>query len=245
MLRQAIAVQILEYFDNAFMHALALGLEQAAVGDFVRQRVTKAAHRAREELDFEHQARLPRRRKAAAEIGLLEGRDALQELDRDLAADNRRGLDQRLDLGRKPVDARCDQRFGARRDVDLRIRLAQLIAAEGADQHARLDQRAHHLLDEERIAIGARREERAQAGELGCAAEELTQHGVGELRRKRRELHARRARLPELRQIVPRGDEKEERLARRLAHQAADELERLGVEPVKVFADQYQRLLLA
>ena len=93
--------------------------------------------------------------------------DGLQQGQGDLMANDGRGLQQPLRLGRQPVDARGQDRLHRGRHLDGRQRLRQAVGPRLAHQPLRFHQGVHALLQEERVALGALDQqgfERRQAG---------------------------------------------------------------------------------
>ena len=82
----------------------------------------------------------------------------------ELAPDDGRQL-QRLARGpRQAVDAGEDDVLDGDRDADAVERLPQHDPAVLVPEHAFLEQRAHHLLEEEGVALRARQHARRQLG---------------------------------------------------------------------------------
>ena len=93
--------------------------------------------------------------------------NGLQQGQGHLGADHRSRLEQPLLLRRQSVDARRQDGLHRGRHLNGRQGLRQAIGPALADQHPRLHQGAHALLQEEGIALGARDQElleRRQAG---------------------------------------------------------------------------------
>ena len=108
-------------------------LEQAPVGDLVRERVLEGVLQVREELR-------------------LVVRDRRQERVGHVLADHRGRLQELLLLVRQPVDPRCQDRLHRRRDLQRLHRPCQMVCSPLSYQRSRLHQRPHRLLQEERVA---------------------------------------------------------------------------------------------
>src|ERR1700731_218871 len=136
------------------MQQLAALDQQRVVGDLLRQRV------------LEDVFDLGRGRLFVDELAGLQGRqsrlqfpvhrrsDLPDQRQRRLPAHYGEGLDQLLVLTRQPVDTRGQYPLHGRRQPQLRERARNLDGAV-AYEGALVEQRLHHLLDEEWIALSA------------------------------------------------------------------------------------------
>src|ERR1700730_11016591 len=96
----------------------------------------------------------PQIRKHPLQLCLRLGGYFPDQAKRRLPADHREGLEQFLLLRRKPVDTGGQDALHRRRQTQLRERARHLNRAI-AYQRALVEQRLHHLLHEERIALSA------------------------------------------------------------------------------------------
>jgi hypothetical protein len=68
-------------------------LEQARIGDFVRERVLERVFEVREETRLEDEFAGPQSRQLAMQVLLRHACDGLQEIERDVLPDHRGGLE--------------------------------------------------------------------------------------------------------------------------------------------------------
>ncbi len=94
-------------------------------------------------------------REAAAQILIGTIGDAREERLRHVLADDRGRLQELLVFGLQAVDARGDDRVNRAGYLDPDRVLAEAIGAALADEDPGVDQRAHALFEEERIALRA------------------------------------------------------------------------------------------
>src|ERR1700733_12325289 len=86
---------------------------------------------------------------------------------------NYRSLLQQVLLGGgQRVDTGGEHRLQGGRDLDVRKRPRQAVAAACAREHTSIDQRSHDLLDEERITAGALHQETFQGGQTRVGAQQ-------------------------------------------------------------------------
>src|SRR5262249_51251414 len=116
---------------------------------------------------------------------LGEPRDRAELGQRHVLADDRRGLEQALLLGRKAVDARGED--GLYRPGQLHDRRGprEAIGTALAREHARLRQSAYALLEEEGIALRPRDQEGSERRQLRIGAQKDLDERVGRSGRER------------------------------------------------------------
>ena len=156
-------------------------LEQAAVGDLVREGVLEGVARLGEELRLVEE--LGRLQVCQAVLhGAPRGASAMacSNGEGHLRADDGGRLQEALLLWWQPVDACRQHRLHRGRHLKARQRLRQAIGAALAHQHPGLHQRAHALLQEEGVALGARNQERRERPQAGIVPEQ----GLQERRRR-------------------------------------------------------------
>src|ERR1700730_6861507 len=117
----------------------------------------------------------PQIRKHPLQLCLRLGGYFPDQAKRRLPADHREGLEQFLLLRRKPVDTGGQDALHRRRQTQLRERASNLHCAI-AYQRALVEQRLHHLLDEERIALGAVDNQSLEGFEFPASTEQRRQH---------------------------------------------------------------------
>jgi hypothetical protein len=131
-------------------------LKEAAVRHLVRQGVLERVLEVRKEARLvEKLARLEGRETVPQDV-LGHLRDRLEDGKGHIRADDRGRLEEALLFGREPVYPRGQDRLDRRRDLNARERSGEAIGAALPGQHLRLDQRAHALLQEERVPLGVR-----------------------------------------------------------------------------------------
>jgi hypothetical protein len=133
--------------------------EQPAVGDVVGEGVPEGVLQIREESGLVEELRPLQVVEPATERLLRQVGDRLEQGERHVLAHDGCDLEQALVLRGEPVDARCQNRLGGRRDLERLGRLGQLVGTAVARQGFRLDQRPDALLEEEGIALGPLDEE--------------------------------------------------------------------------------------
>ena len=174
-------------------------------------------------------------------------RDGLEQRERHLVPDDRCRLEQPLVLGQEPIDPSCQDGLNGGRDLNRPERFHQAMGSAFADQGLGLHQGPHALLEEEGIALGPLDEKLLER--LECAVG--TQEGLEEVLSA---LGAQRVK-PELRvvglaapQVLVFGavvDEQEKPGGGQALDEAIQEDLGLGVDPVQVLEEQYERLDLA
>jgi hypothetical protein len=180
---------------------------------------------------------------ASANTLLGARRHRLQELKRDILADDGGDLKKALLLGGETVDASRQDGMDGAGDLDVRQWCRQSIRAPLPDQRVRLHQCADALLEEEGIALGALDQERLQSREVVGAKQRL-QELVGARGRQRIDPNLRVVCLAApavlvLRTIV--GEEQDAGGGQTL-EQAVEEGLGLAVDPVKILEHEAERL---
>ena len=89
---------------------------------------------------------------------------------------------RRLSSGPQAIDARGEDGLDRRRHLDARGGPVEPVRAGLADEGARLHERPHALLEEERVALRPRDEERRERRGRWVGAEEGPEQRVGALR---------------------------------------------------------------
>src|SRR5262249_40631539 len=107
LLGQSLGIESLKPLDNASMEGAPPLLEQTAVGDLVSQGVLEGEFALWEQLRLVEKLSCLQVVEATVQRLLGQLGNGLQQGEGHLCADDRRGLEQTLLLGRQPVDARC------------------------------------------------------------------------------------------------------------------------------------------
>ena len=124
-----------------------------------------------------------------------------------------------------------------------RQRLRQAIGSRRADQHARLHQGPHALLQEEGVALGARDQQPLERRQAGIVPEQGLEELVGARRRQRVEpqLGVVGLAAPAVLVLGAIVDQQEDAGRRQALDQAVQQGLGLGIDPVQVLKDQQQR----
>ena len=165
--------------DNAGMQHPPPLLQQAAVGHLLRQGVLEGVDQLGEQTRLVQELGVLEMREAQAERLFGQLRHGLEEGQRDLRPNDRRGLEQALLLRRQAVDARRQDGLHGGRHLHGRQGVRHAIGPRLAHQHPGLHQRPHALLQEEGIALRALDQQRGE----GRQARVVSQRGPGGRRR--------------------------------------------------------------
>ncbi len=104
-----------------------------------------------------------------------------QQLDWHVSPDHGRGLEHVLVAVREPIDARREDGLNGLGQRDLLDRGGQPVGAAFTTQHATLDERANHLLDEEWVAASPGLDPGAQGRERVVGSEPVVEQRPGVL----------------------------------------------------------------
>ena len=148
---------------EARVQTSAPSLAQASVGDLARERMLEDV------LDFplERGSGPPADEVPAFEHSQIRIGSFNQLVDRtgpEHAPDHGRGLKRCLLRVVQEVDPRSEDGLHRIRDLEARGHVIRAPASVSALEHARIDETAEHLLDEERIALGALDDQLADRG---------------------------------------------------------------------------------
>jgi len=108
-----------------------------------------------------------------------------------VSSDHGRGLEYVLVAAREPIDARREDGLNGLGQHDLVDRGGQPVEAAFTTQDTALDERANHLLDEERVAAGPGLDPVAQGCEDAVGSEPVVEQRVGVPESKGRERETR------------------------------------------------------
>jgi hypothetical protein len=125
---------------------------QGAICGLLDERVLEAELRLGPAAGLPHQVQTLKIGERASDVDAL-ARDRLEQRQAELPPEDRGRHQRRARPGPEPVDARHDHLLDGRRDLDgdLVIEPPPLVRAH---ERARVGERAHELLEEERVALG-------------------------------------------------------------------------------------------
>ena len=130
-------------------------VEQPLIGHVVGEAVAERPFDFGEEARLVEEAGALEAAQPLTQLGFGQLDEGLEDRQREGRADDRGALEDPLVSGIEPIDARGQHGVHARRDPGFRQRSRELVGARRAREHAELDETAHALLEEERIASGA------------------------------------------------------------------------------------------
>ena len=110
-----------------------------------------------------------------------------QQLERHVSPDDGRGLEHVLVAVREPIDARREDGLNGLGQRDLLDRRGRPVGAAFTAQHAALDERANHLLDEEWVAASPGLDQGAQGREHVVGSQPVVEQRPGVLESEGRE----------------------------------------------------------
>ena len=174
--------------DLAVQPSTAL-LEQAAVGDVVRQSMLERVLDVREHARFVEKLGGLEPPDRGVELGLALPGDRLEQPERNVLPDDRRRLEDSPVRGRQPVDAGGQHGLHRRRDLDGREGPCQPVGTALAGQRSGLDERPHALLQEERVPLGPLDQHALERVERSVGPDQRAE----ELRRRARAVRGRAA----------------------------------------------------
>ncbi len=120
-------------------------------------------------------------RERCGELGRGQIDHGAQQLDRHVSPDHSRGLEHVLVAVREPIDARREDGLNGLGQRDLLDRGGQPVGAAFTTQHATLDERANHLLDEESVAASPGLDPSAQGREHVVGSQPVVEQRPGVL----------------------------------------------------------------
>jgi hypothetical protein len=239
LLAQPISMQLFYGGHDPGVKRAASVLEEGAVRHVVGERVLERVLDVRENASLvEELGHLEVGEHAAQHVLLLLG-DRLQEGERHILADYRRGLEHALVSGREPIDARGEDRLCGGRDVERPHRPCGAIGSALAHERARFDEGPHALLEEERIALRSLDQKPLDWIELGIATEQGAEELVRAFAGQRVDSHLGVVGLltPGVPVLGPIVHEDEGAHGRQALDQRVEEDLRLAVDPVEVLED--------
>src|SRR5580704_16523575 len=175
MIVQLLGEHRLQGLSGALVQEFAASDQQRVVGDLLGERMLENELSIGERRLLVDELDRLQIRKHPPQLRLRLGGYFPDQAKRRLPADHREGLEQFLLLRRKPVDTGGQDALYRRRQTQLRERACNLHYAI-AYQCALVEQRLHHLLDEERIAIGALDNQSLECFEFHASTEQRREH---------------------------------------------------------------------
>ena len=172
VLRQPIRVEPLENGNEPGMNGASPLLEHAAVGHLVGEGVLERVLGRREEPGLVEELRGLQPRQAIPQLIFRLLRRLEKHGPGDVLADDGGGLEKLLVPGREAVDARGENGLHGGGHLNGDGILAEAIRAGLAHQHLGLHERAHALLEEERVAFGSLDEQALEGPQLLVIAEQ-------------------------------------------------------------------------
>ena len=251
-LLRRLLVDLLERLAHALVQLAALRVDEARVGDLLDEAVAEAVLGVRPAALLDDQVEPLQVGQCLHELVAVH--EPLQQRQPERPPDDRGDREDVARLAVEAVEARLQRPLDDRGDGQLVLGDRELPPAVSALEHAPLDEVAEGLLEEERVAARALREQLGdRLGQL-AVGRVRDEHARG-VRRERAHLDlpvAVRVALPrELAEppgaVLPLGAVDEEERDRGLVGHAEDRLEQLDrrfVGPVEILEDQAERLLV-
>jgi hypothetical protein len=149
---ELVGVQPLDRAQGRAVQQLGLLVQQRAVGHLVRQRVLERVPRVPGGDLLEDELGLLQVMERHGQVGLRQVRQRPEELERHVAADHRRALEQMLLGAREAIDAGGDHALDGGGDMGRRD-TGGPVAPRLADQGAAVDEGADAFLEEEWVAV--------------------------------------------------------------------------------------------
>src|SRR5262249_47198675 len=154
MLSQPVGMETLDALHDLPMEGAPSLLQEARVGDVVREGMLEGVREIREEPRLVEELSGLQVAQAAPDSPLRSFGDRLKKRQRHILADDGGGLEKPFVLGREPVNARGQDRLGRRWNLQRGERPRQMVSASLAGKGLHLDQCPNALLEEEGIALG-------------------------------------------------------------------------------------------
>src|SRR5262249_35152846 len=182
VLVEPISIERLDRVHDARVKLAAPLLQQAAIRHFVGERVLEGVLEILIEPGLVEELGGPQAVESGPQRLIRPIGDRPEEREWHVLADDRAGLKEALVLLGEPVDARRQHHLDRRGNLDRLDRLDQAIASSVPDQGLSLHERAHRLLEEERVS--APDQELLEWPKPGVVAEERLQQLTSALGRE-------------------------------------------------------------
>ncbi|MNO80546.1 hypothetical protein D3C76_717570 [compost metagenome] len=173
--------------------------------------------------------------------------DALDQTERKLFADNGEGLQQFLLRNGEAVDTGGENTLHSGGNMQRSRSLLDPVTAGFAEQRFLLDQRLHHFLHEERVALRLIQDELFEGGEGGIVPKQGCEQCLcfGRAQRFEPQLAAMIRARPHRLILGPVVHEEQDRGARQVVDQVHEECFGLAVQPLQILEQQFDRLIAA
>ena len=236
----------MEQFDlrrDLRMQCAARVKEQAFVGDVASERVLERVLLIRRRLRFVKEVRCLEFVKVEAEAIFRKICDFPQQCDRNSTANRGCNVKHAAQIGLEPIDARRQNRFDSRRNADLTGVFGRQIVARASAEGAGLNQRAHALLDKQRISSCSPNQDPLDLLQGQGVAQEMTQHGPGRFIAQRQQTRrvAKVAPDPRVRVLRTMGDKEQDARGHHPLHELVHDGLRLGVYPLQILEHHERR----
>ena len=247
VLAQPLGIEALEGLHDPGMELALLFPQQRVVGHPARQCVLEDVVRLLEQAGVIDELGRPETVQGVSEIVLGHRGDGLEQDDRHILSDGRRGLEQALVDGREPVDARGQNCLDGGGHPERLEGLGKAIASPLPDEDAVLDHYPDALFEEEGIPPCLLDQQQLEGGQAVIVSEHEAEKLVRVLGRQWEDTELRVVALagPRVPIFLPVVDEEQHPRGGEALDQAIEERLGLGVNPVQVLEDDAQRLHLA
>ena len=241
---EATSIERLNRIDDSRVKFTPMLLQQATVGDLVRERVLERVLDVRDEPRLVQKLAFPKPVEARTEHFLRQIRHCPQQHEGHFLADHGCRLQERLVFRRKAIDARREHRLDGGGHAELAGGLHEPIVTTFADEHARLDQRPHALFQEERVAASAIDQNRLEPARGDFMTDQAIEKGASILDREGIDanLSVTTPIAPRVLVLGPIADEKQHTMAREAVDQGVEHGLRRRVDPVEILDDEDHRL---
>jgi hypothetical protein len=160
-------------------------MKQAAVGNLMSQRVLECVFGTGQQTCLVEEFPGLELGEAATKVVLGQLGGPSQQIDRNVLADDRGGLEEALVLGRQAVDSGGENRLDRRGNLNLWQRSRQPMGAPLPDEDSGLDEGPHTLLKKEGIPLRPLDQDWREERDAGVVSEQTVEQLPGIRRRKR------------------------------------------------------------
>ena len=176
VLGEPLRVEPFQRLDDPCVQLAPALVEEAPVRDFLGEGVAERELGLREQACLVQELGGLEMGQAALEILFGHVGDGSEERERDVLADDGGLLQQALVIGRQAIDPRGENGLYRGRDLDGGQGGGEAIVAGCPGEGLALGQAPHHLLEEERVALGPGDEQALQRDQPLISAEERVEH---------------------------------------------------------------------
>ena len=221
---------------DALVMLLLRALEQRRVGDVLDERVLEEVPRARGPASLVNQLGGGELRERAQQRRLVHQGHRLDQLVRELAAEDRAELGH-LARGAEAIESGHERVLQCGRNRQRREGPGQHVAVRFLAQQPRFQDHLEQLFDEERHPVGLGDHLPQHLGRKALALRQVSRHllhvRLGEP--AQRDVAQRRAGWPARRELEPRGQQRQHSRGRRLRDHEIEQFQRRRIGPVEVF----------